>query len=42
MGDARHTAADVSKAQQLLGYQPQISLKDGLLQEWHWIQSLYA
>lgn len=41
MGDARHTAADVSKAQQLLGYQPQISLKDGLLQEWHWIQSLY-
>ncbi len=42
MGDARHTAADVSKAQRILGYQPQISLKEGLTQEWQWVQSLYA
>jgi UDP-glucose 4-epimerase len=41
IGDARHTAADVSKAKQLLGYQPQISLQQGLTQEWQWIQSLY-
>jgi UDP-glucose 4-epimerase len=40
-GDARHTAADVSKAQKLLGYQPQVPLAEGLAQEWNWIQSLY-
>lgn len=40
MGDARHTAADVSKAQTILGYQPQVSLRDGLTQEWQWIKSL--
>lgn len=41
MGDARHTAADVSKAQKVLGYQPQVSLYEGLKQEWQWIQSFY-
>ena len=42
IGDARHTAADVSKAQKLLGYQPQVSLVDGLTEEWHWVKSLYS
>jgi nucleoside-diphosphate-sugar epimerase len=42
MGDARHTAADVSKAKKILGYQPHISLRDGLTQEWHWVKSLYS
>lgn len=41
-GDARHTAADVSKAQKIIGYQPQVSLLEGLTQEWHWIKSLYS
>lgn len=41
MGDARHTAADVSKAQKILGYCPQVSLKDGLQEEWEWVKSLY-
>jgi nucleoside-diphosphate-sugar epimerase len=40
-GDARHTAADTRKAAQILGYQPQVSLSEGLTQEWQWIQSLY-
>ena len=40
IGDARHTAADVSKAQKVLGYQPQVSLVDCLSQEWLWVQSL--
>lgn len=41
MGDARHTAADVSKARKILEYQPQVSLWEGLTQEWHWVKSLY-
>ena len=42
MGDARHTAADVSKARRVLGYHPQVSLKEGLFEEWQFIKSLYA
>ncbi len=41
MGDARHTSADISKAQRILGYQPQVSLAEGLTKEWEWIQDLY-
>ena len=41
MGDARHTAADISKAQKILGYQPQVPLQEGLQQEWEWVKSLY-
>ncbi|MGD1698746.1 NAD-dependent epimerase/dehydratase family protein [Dapis sp. BLCC M229] len=41
-GDARHTSADVSKAKKILGYQPQVSLKEGLQREWEWVQSLYS
>ncbi|MBO3460071.1 GDP-mannose 4,6-dehydratase [Aetokthonos hydrillicola Thurmond2011] len=42
MGDARHTAADISKAQKILGYQPLVSLREGLTQEWQWIRNLYT
>ena len=41
MGDARHTAADVSKARRILGYQPKVSLREGLMQEWEWVKALY-
>lgn len=41
-GDARHTAADTTKAQQCLGFQPQVSLEVGLAEEWQWVQSFYA
>jgi nucleoside-diphosphate-sugar epimerase len=40
-GDARHTAADISKARRILGYDPQVTLREGLTQEWEWIQQLY-
>ncbi|BAY07135.1 NAD-dependent epimerase/dehydratase family protein [Calothrix sp. NIES-2098] len=42
MGDARHTAADVSKAREILKYHPQVSLREGLTQEWQWIKALYS
>ena len=41
-GVARHTSADVSKAKEILGYQPQVSLEEGLRREWEWGQSLYS
>lgn len=41
-GDAHHTAADISKAQKILNFQPQVSLTEGLQHEWRWIKSLYA
>jgi nucleoside-diphosphate-sugar epimerase len=41
MGDARHTAADVSKARRILGYEPRVWLREGLTQEWFWVKSLY-
>lgn len=37
-GDARHTAADISKARALLGYAPAVSLAQGLRAEWEWIR----
>jgi UDP-glucose 4-epimerase len=41
MGDARHTAADISKARKILGFHPQVALKEGLFEEWEFIKSLY-
>jgi UDP-glucose 4-epimerase len=42
VGDARHTSADVSKAQRIMGYNPQVSLEEGLTLEWAWIQDVYG
>ena len=41
-GDARHTAADITKASRILGYQPQVTLQAGLAAEWQWVQKLYG
>ncbi len=40
-GDARHTSADVSKAKKILGYNPKVSLPEGLALEWEWVKGLY-
>jgi UDP-glucose 4-epimerase len=38
IGDARDTSAEISKAQNILQYSPQVALGEGLRQEWEWIQ----
>ena len=38
-GDARHTGADGTRAEALLGYRPQVSLEDGLAGQAAWVAS---
>lgn len=40
-GDVRDTFADTSRAKQLLGYQPLVSLQEGLTQEFEYALSMY-
>lgn len=40
-GDVLHTLADIQNARRDLNYNPRTSLKDGLKEEWKWIQKLY-
>ena len=35
-GDVKHSLADISKARDLLGYKPEISVKDGLVKTFAW------
>jgi dTDP-L-rhamnose 4-epimerase len=37
VGDIRHCYADISKAQTLLGYSPQVSFEDGMQELTHWL-----
>jgi dTDP-L-rhamnose 4-epimerase len=37
VGDIRHCFADISKAQRLLGYWPQVALQDGLIELAQWL-----
>lgn len=41
-GDARHTGADTAKARRILGFDPKVSLKEGLSAEASWMESLLA
>lgn len=41
-GDVRHSLADISKAQKLLGYNPQYSIKDGLDKASEWYLQHFA
>ena len=40
-GDVRHTGASLEKIKKELGYNPQVSMKEGLELEWEWVQDLY-
>jgi dTDP-L-rhamnose 4-epimerase len=37
VGDIRHCYADISKARQLLGYEPRVEFTDGLLELAEWL-----
>lgn len=37
-GDIRHCVADISKAKRLLGYEPKVSLEDGLAELLNWLK----
>jgi len=39
-GDVRHTAADIQRARDLLGYQPRMPLAEGLRAEYEWLKSV--
>jgi len=40
-GDVFHTYADINKAKKILDFSPQVSLEEGLSEQWDWIQKLY-
>ena len=41
-GDVRHTWADITRSKQVLGYQPQVGLEEGLRAEYDWIRQVYG
>ena len=41
-GDVRHTWADITRSQKILGYQPRVKLEEGLKSEYEWIKRLYG
>ncbi len=40
-GDVNHTAADISRAREYLGYSPSVTLDEGLKQEIDWLRTIY-
>ncbi|MGM0603543.1 MAG: NAD-dependent epimerase/dehydratase family protein [Bacillota bacterium] len=41
-GDVKHTSADISKAENLLGYSPTVDFRAGLSREVEWLKNIYA
>jgi UDP-glucose 4-epimerase len=41
-GDVPHTLADIHKAKKDLGFDPKISVGEGLIEEWRWVKDLYS
>jgi len=37
-GDPKHTGASINLARENLGWEPRVSLRDGLAQQWRWFQ----
>jgi len=38
-GDPRHTSASISLARERLGWEPRVSLREGLTKQWQWFQA---
>ena len=38
-GEPRHTGASINLARERLGWEPRVSLRDGLTKQWQWFQS---
>lgn len=41
-GDIRHCVADITRAQELLGYEPKVTLEDGLVELLDWVRNQEA
>jgi nucleoside-diphosphate-sugar epimerase len=41
-GDVRHTSADTSRAREALGFEPKVTLREGLAREVEWLRGVYA
>ena len=41
-GDPRHTGASINLARERLGWEPRVSLRDGLAKQWRWFQESRA
>jgi UDP-N-acetylglucosamine/UDP-N-acetyl-alpha-D-glucosaminouronate 4-epimerase len=41
-GDVRDSLADLDRARRLIGYEPQVGLREGLERTWSWLQSRLA
>ena len=38
-GEPRHTGASINLARERLGWEPRVSLRDGLAKQWQWFQA---
>jgi UDP-glucose 4-epimerase len=41
-GDVRHTSADTTRARSALGFEPKVTLREGLAREVEWLRGVYA
>jgi nucleoside-diphosphate-sugar epimerase len=41
-GDPRHTGASINVAREKLGWEPRVSLREGLTRQWEWFQEMRA
>jgi dTDP-L-rhamnose 4-epimerase len=42
VGDIRHCFSDITKAKQILGYEPQVTLEEGLIELAEWLEGQTA
>ena len=41
-GDPRHTGASINLARERLGWEPRVSIRDGLTRQWAWFQETFS